>query len=54
MMGVLVWWLSEVWYQNKDKTCELEAEASSLYGTFLGILDPEILAFYELSLLQEL
>ena len=29
MMGVLVWWLSEVWYQNKDKTHEFEAEPSS-------------------------
>jgi hypothetical protein len=45
MMGVLVWWLSEVWYQNKDKTQELEAEPSSLSETFLGILDPEILTF---------
>jgi hypothetical protein len=45
MMGVLVWWLSEVWNQKKDKTHELDAEPTSLSGTFLGILDPEILTF---------
>ena len=45
MMGVLVWWLSEVWYQNKDKTRELEAEPSSFSVTFLRILDPKILTF---------
>jgi hypothetical protein len=45
MMGVLVWWQSDVWYQKQDKTRELEAEPSSLSGTFLGILDPEILTF---------
>jgi hypothetical protein len=45
MMGVVVWWLSEVWYQKKDKMRELEAEPSSLSGTFLRVLDPEILTF---------
>jgi hypothetical protein len=52
VIGVLVWWLSEVWYQNKDKTSELEAEPSSLSVTFLtfcnlpqdpGSQDPNVL-----------
>jgi hypothetical protein len=36
VIGVLVLWLSEVWYGNGDKPCRLEAEPSSFHGTFLG------------------
>jgi hypothetical protein len=43
--GVSLVAIIEVCYQKKDKTRELEAEPSSVSGTFLGILDPEILTF---------
>ena len=45
VMEVLLWWLKDVSHQNKNKMREMEAEPSSLSGTFLRILDPEILMF---------
>jgi hypothetical protein len=37
-----------VLYRNGNITCRLEADPSSLCGTFLGFLDPEIPTFHGL------